>query len=206
MAHPSRPWFLDCILLTPDYPSNTVPNKVAQLFTAQLFHDRKQRFTRSTALAKGGQAELEKLGPAIDYLRPIVADADTGHGGELTWTIECRSISSPGNTVIRTFSLMFEWITREELGLILGLTAVMKLTKMMVESGAAGIHIEDQAPGTKKCGHMAGKVSGPAIRIQDPPPRRPTLTSRSLYQSRNTSTDWLPCDSNVISWVPPISL
>merc|ERR1719408_551175 len=59
-----------------DYPYDTVPNKVEQLFKAQLFHDRKQFAERRT-----WTAEKRAKTPAVDYLNPIVADADTGHGG-----------------------------------------------------------------------------------------------------------------------------
>jgi len=88
-----------------DYPMNTVPNKVQQLVKAQLHHDRRQRQERAEAYLKEGVDGLKKLGPPVDYMRPIIADGDTGHGG---------------------------------------LSAVMKLMKLFVEAGAAGVHFEDQ--------------------------------------------------------------
>lgn len=39
-----------------------------------------------------------------------------------------------------------------------GALNVFELTKMMIEAGAAGLHLEDQLSSEKKCGHMGGKV------------------------------------------------
>ncbi|XP_011037019.1 PREDICTED: isocitrate lyase isoform X3 [Populus euphratica] len=97
-----------------DYPYDTVPNKVEHLFFAQQYHDRKQREARMSI-----SREERARTPYVDYLKPIIADGDTGFGGT---------------------------------------TATVKLCKLFVERGAAGVHIEDQSSVTKKCGHMTGKV------------------------------------------------
>ncbi|KAM0798491.1 isocitrate lyase [Usnea florida] len=59
-----------------DYPYNTVPNQVQRLFKAQQLHDRKHWDARR----KMSKNERTKA-PYVDYMRPIVADGDTGHGG-----------------------------------------------------------------------------------------------------------------------------
>ncbi|KAJ7922903.1 isocitrate lyase [Mycena leptocephala] len=100
-----------------DYPYTTVPNQVHRIFRAQQLHDKKHYDERMTATPEA-RAKMKY----IDYLRPIVADADTGHGG---------------------------------------LSAVLKLVKLFAESGASGIHLEDQLHGGKKCGHLGGKVIVP---------------------------------------------
>ncbi|KAF2753313.1 isocitrate lyase and phosphorylmutase [Pseudovirgaria hyperparasitica] len=59
-----------------DYPYNTVPNQVQRLFKAQQMHDRKNWDNRRRL-----SPEERAKTPYIDYLRPIIADGDTGHGG-----------------------------------------------------------------------------------------------------------------------------
>ncbi|EPS36943.1 hypothetical protein H072_9503 [Dactylellina haptotyla CBS 200.50] len=59
-----------------DYPYNTVPNQVQRLFKAQQLHDRRHWDARRSMTT-----EERTSTPYIDYMRPIVADADTGHGG-----------------------------------------------------------------------------------------------------------------------------
>lgn len=116
-----------------DYPYNTVPNQVQRLFKAQQLHDRKNWDLRRN-MSQRERSETRY----VDYLRPIIADGDTGYAH--FFPCEAREL-----TEIRHG----------------GLTAVMKLAKLFAECGAAAVHFEDQLHGGKKCGHLAGKVLVP---------------------------------------------
>jgi len=59
-----------------DYPYTTVPNQVQRIFRAQQLHDRKH-YDERMSVSPEQRAKLKY----VDYLRPIIADGDTGHGG-----------------------------------------------------------------------------------------------------------------------------
>ena len=100
------------------YPLSQVPDEAAGLVRALLTADRNQHYLRLQMTP-----EQRRTTPEIDYRPFIIADADTGHGGD---------------------------------------PHVRNLIRRFVEAGVSGYHIEDQRPGTKKCGHQGGKVLVPS--------------------------------------------
>ncbi len=96
------------------YPLSQVPNEAASIVRALLMADKNQTFSR---FKMSDEERSQKK--AFDFSPYIIADADTGHGGD---------------------------------------AQVRNLVRRFVEAGVPGYHIEDQKPGTKKCGHQGGKV------------------------------------------------
>ncbi|WAQ83080.1 hypothetical protein PtA15_3A447 [Puccinia triticina] len=56
-----------------DYPYHTVPTAVQRLVKAQQLHERKEWDAHAS--------EPDMGRPSVEYLKPIVADGDNGHGG-----------------------------------------------------------------------------------------------------------------------------
>ncbi|HKP41060.1 isocitrate lyase ICL2 [Mycobacterium sp.] len=100
------------------YPLSQVPDEAAGLVRALLTADRNQQYLR-LRMTEQQRAST----PPVDFRPFIIADADTGHGGD---------------------------------------PHVRNLIRRFVEAGVPGYHIEDQRPGTKKCGHQGGKVLVPS--------------------------------------------
>ena len=96
------------------YPLSQVPDEAAGIVRALLTADRNQTFNRMRM-----SSDKRTATPEIDFRPFIIADADTGHGGD---------------------------------------AHVRNLIRRFVEVGVPGYHIEDQRPGSKKCGHQGGKV------------------------------------------------